>query len=101
MNKSEFNKSMKALIFKKSMETFVDDLEGLSKECEKCMAEYETTDEEPVNPIYAYFDGQKKAYEHVVQNVKTMLNEVDFLKNETDKLTVTSEEKTENEGERQ
>ena len=99
MNKSEFNKSMKALIFKKSMETFIDDLEGLIKECVMCMAEYETTDEEPVNPIYAYFDGQKKAYEHVVQNVKTMLNEVNFIKNETDKLTMASEEGTENEGE--
>lgn len=108
MNKLEFNKNLKERIFKKSVENFVDDLErDLIRTCADCMVEYDTKDNEPVNPIYAYFHGQKTAYEYVVQNIKSMIKDLEIIKGEMDVLSTesctddaksaTSEEEKENE----
>lgn len=91
MNKSEFNKNLKERIFKKSVENFVDDLEqDLIRTCADCMAEYDTKENEPVNPIYAYFHGQKTAYEYVSQNIKSMIKDLEVIKGEMDVLSTES-----------
>lgn len=91
MNKLEFNKNLKERIFKKSVENFVDDLErDLIRTCADCMAEYDTKDNEPVNPIYAYFHGQKTAYEYVAQNIKSMIKDLEIIKGEMDVLSTES-----------
>lgn len=86
MNKKDFYKTIKSNAFRKAMEEFVADLKNDKiKTCYECMAEYEG---EETHPVFAYYQGQVRAYEYVVEDIEYILKGLD-------KLVETAKEKEE------
>lgn len=87
MNNKEFNKTIQSTVFERAIEGYVADLEmDKIQACAKCMLEYEGGEKDPVHPVYAYFHGEKKAYERVVEDIREILKGLEVLKTEVDSV---------------